>query len=259
VSKKKPTPKKPAAKRTAPRKAQAGKPGRKKVIKGRPKKLPGEADPPKKGKTGPKPLPPIDVSRVPSFSAVKGRQLAFLRAYCVTGTVTGGARAVNISDRMVRYWRDHCPEFRRAMEEAKRVAIDILESEAWDRALRGTPHYRWSSAGKLLCGPDGQPAVFYEKSNALLTFLLKGHRPEVFARERDVHVTGHVEHEHAFEELNLPTEVLEVLLAAIREHEKKLAEKEHQERLGLPAPQEVIDVEATPVEGPHPEQAPPPT
>ncbi len=68
-------------------------------------------------------------------------------------------------DRKTAYnWRDRDNEFRRAWEEALEDACDILEAEAWQRA-RG-------------------------KSDLLLIFLLKAHRPSKYRETSRHELTG---------------------------------------------------------------------
>lgn len=86
----------------------------------------------------------------------------FLKILGTTCNVTLAADAAGI-DRGTAYdHRARFPAFARAWEDAKDAAIELLEAEAWQRARK--------------------------KSDTLMIFLLKAHRPEKYRESVDVNL-----------------------------------------------------------------------
>jgi hypothetical protein len=100
---------------------------------------------------------------------------AFLAAYAVSGNVSLSAMAAKIDRRTHYKWLDADAAYTESFYEAGEAAADALESEARRRAVDGVerPVYQ----GGVMVG------TVTEYSDNLLTFLLKGVRPEKY-RER---------------------------------------------------------------------------
>jgi len=78
-----------------------------------------------------------------------------------SGNVRLSCKAADIPRSTAYYWRDKFAWFRKAWDDALEDACDILEGEAWKRAIE---------AG----------------SDRLLMFLLKAHRPDRFKERTEV-------------------------------------------------------------------------
>jgi hypothetical protein len=142
---------------------------------------------------GPRAPPPAATERHPDespFSEIQHpRKRAFLTAYAHTGNKRLAAKLAGI-DRSAIYqpgWRDD-RKFEDALARAELMACDILEAEAYRRAVEGVE--------KPVGWYKGRPGGYVrEYSDVLLIFLLKGIRPEKY-RDR-------MELRGAFANLNL--------------------------------------------------------
>lgn len=117
----------------------------------------------------------------------------FLESYVETGNVSLSAKAAGINKSTVYKRRDSDPDFAARLEDARRMAADVLEAEAIRRAVKGVdePHfYRDKVAGYTR-----------KYSDVLLIFLLKGLKPDVYGDK--TRVTGPV----------VPVQVVEILPA----------------------------------------------
>ena len=137
---------------------------------------------------------------------------AFLASLRQTGNVSRSARAAKI-DRMLPYrHRNAHPDFAEAWDDAIEESADLLEAEARRRAVDGLVRFKFDRKGDplrhpLVCacghgrheGPcreggcqcqqfTGQPYYELEYSDALLSLLLRGNRPEKY-RERDTELS----------------------------------------------------------------------
>ena len=108
-------------------------------------------------------------------------QRAFLAAFRETGNVRLACEVAKVGRSSHYRWLDKDPEYREAFELAKEDAADILEAEAYRRAVEGVEKPVGWYKGK----PGG---TVREYSDILLIFLLKALRPEKY-RER-VEVRG---------------------------------------------------------------------
>lgn len=165
----------------------------------------------------------IDESPFDFIDSPKKR--AFLMAYATTGVMK---RACEMSDTSLatpytRQWKED-PEFQRGMEIAREMAAEVLEQEAFRRAVEGVKKYKFhqgnvvrhpeicecghhqnqhveeqTEEGETIIGncasPDcsigcrafiGAPYYEHEYSDTLLIFQLKGAKPEKY-RERIEH------------------------------------------------------------------------
>ena len=103
---------------------------------------------------------------------------AFLRVYAACGNLTEAARAVGVVRQSHYYWMEHLPGYREAAEQAREMATDRLEREAWRRAVEGwdEPVYQ---KGQLV-------ATVRRYSDALLMLLLRANRPEKYRKRVEV-------------------------------------------------------------------------
>lgn len=106
-----------------------------------------------------------------------------LRQSC---NVSAAARAAGVDRKTPYNWRDADPAFAEAWKQAEDEAVDGLEQAAWDRAVDG--------------------------SDRMMEILLKGHRPEKYAKtviagDRDNPLT----HQHRLDLTDAPDDVLRYL------------------------------------------------
>ncbi len=114
--------------------------------------------------------------------AAAGNRLArqcFLSMLSRTGNTSKACQTSGLTRRQVMALRERDAAFDRAYDDAMNDAADLLEAEAWRRALEGTtqPVFR---AGQPVTGPAGEPVVVRRYSDPLLVLLLRGCRPEKF-------------------------------------------------------------------------------
>ena len=123
---------------------------------------------------------------------------AFLEALADTGNAKMAAEAVGISRDTVYTARNRSPRFREAMDKARAKAQDVLEAEAFRRAVDGVTepvYYKGKIAGAVR-----------KYSDALLIFLLKAADPAKY-RERYSHEHtgaggGPMQHAHEVKAIN---------------------------------------------------------
>lgn len=99
----------------------------------------------------------------------------FLTALAQTGVIARACKAAGVSRKHAYETRETNPTFRAAWDDAKEEAGDVMEAEAFRRAVKGTLEpvfYKGEECGEVR-----------KYSDVLLMFLLKGNRPEKF-RER---------------------------------------------------------------------------
>ena len=85
----------------------------------------------------------------------KPAMVRFLDKLRASGNVRASCDAADVPRSTVYYWHDKFVWFSKAWKDAKADACDILEAEAWRRAMK-------------------------EDSDRLLMFLLKAHRRDVY-------------------------------------------------------------------------------
>lgn len=117
------------------------------------------------------------------YSFINSRQKnKFLNTYLTTGTIGSAAQACGMTRQTHYNWLKEDPSYRRAFEEAKVMAGDILEEEAFRRAVEGCEvgvYYK------------GRKVDSYRKmSDALLILLLKGAKPDVYAERQETRISG---------------------------------------------------------------------
>ncbi len=95
----------------------------------------------------------------------------FLSTLSRTGNTSQACQTSGLTRRQVMTLRERDRAFDRAYDDAMNDAADLLEAEAWRRALEGTEQ-------PVLKG--GQAVVVRRYSDPLLMMLLRGCRPEKF-------------------------------------------------------------------------------
>lgn len=86
-----------------------------------------------------------------------------------------------VTRREINLLRQTDTEFEMAFQEAMDEASDVLEAEAWRRALEGVAQPVMKD-GKAVVNPDtGQALMVRRYSDALLVMLLRGNKPGKFA------------------------------------------------------------------------------
>ena len=107
---------------------------------------------------------------------------AFLAALGLNGNVSEAARLAGITRPHAYHVRGERPDFAADWDTALDIAADVLEREAWRRAVEGGRQYKFHpKTGAPLRHPDtGEPYFEMVYSDALLTLLLKAHRREKF-------------------------------------------------------------------------------
>lgn len=112
------------------------------------------------------------------------KRLAFLVAYSVKGTIQAAAKVAEI-DRQTHYdWMKADPQYKAAFAEAYEHCGDVLEDEAWRRAVDGVPKGIYRKG--FLVGTE------QEFSDTMLIFKLKGHKPEKYKDRIQQEHTGDI-------------------------------------------------------------------
>ena len=108
------------------------------------------------------------------------RQRRFIEVLADTGVVSHAARAVNMTDQAAHALRraPGAEGFATAWRAALDHAADLLASVAFERAIRGEERTIYDAQGHA----TGSRIVY---NNRLLTFLLRAHRPDQYARDTE--------------------------------------------------------------------------
>ena len=110
----------------------------------------------------------------------------FLTALAKTGNPSVACRASTMTRREVDVLRETDAAFALSFQHALDEAADLLEAEAWRRALEGISQ-PIMKAGKPVIDPDtGQAVMVRRYSDALLMLLLRGSRPGKFGPRASV-------------------------------------------------------------------------
>ncbi len=104
---------------------------------------------------------------------------AFLAAFRETGNVCLACKAAGVGRSSHYRWLEEEPAYREAFDQAKLQAADVLEAEAYRRAVEG-----WVEPVGWYKGTAGGTVRRY--SDALLIFTLKGLLPDRYRERKDV-------------------------------------------------------------------------
>lgn len=146
----------------------------------------------------------------------------FLKAYAECGTIREAAKAAGAAHSMHYEWMQD-PDYAVAFAEAERDAINLLESELYQRIYQGTEEpviyqgelcYKKDATGKL----TNKPLTIRRKNDTLLIFALKGKKPEVYRDnwKGELALTGNVQVNHRLNLRTLSDEQLEQLESMFR-------------------------------------------
>lgn len=114
----------------------------------------------------------------------------FLVALAATSNVSEAARVVGIHRTTAYLAKSNDESFAAEWEEALEQATDALELEARNRALGVYISYKFDKGGNPLLHPiTGEPYAERAVSDALLTLLLKAHRPDKYKERSAVETT----------------------------------------------------------------------
>ena len=113
----------------------------------------------------------------------------FLDTLSRTGNPSAACQASHLTRRAINRMRENDPVFARDYDEAMEEATDLLEAEAWRRALEGVAQ-PLIKAGQPVFDANGEPVVVRRYSDPLLVMLLRGCKPEKFQRRIGPQVIG---------------------------------------------------------------------
>ncbi len=129
----------------------------------------------------------VDAYKFSGNALIRQKKGKALRALAHRGIITDACEAVGMARKTFYRWQEEDAEFAKAIEHARAVAADVLETEAIKRAMKGPRRKKFTSEGAPVIDPEtGQQYVEYQPSDSLMQFLLRGHKPGVF-RERIEH------------------------------------------------------------------------
>ncbi len=104
----------------------------------------------------------------------------FLFMLSKTGNASKACQTSGLTRRQVMTLRDGDPAFGQAYDDAMNEAADLLEAEAWRRALEGTTQPVLKGGRPVVNPATGEMVVVRRYSDPLLMLLLRGCRPEKF-------------------------------------------------------------------------------
>lgn len=118
-----------------------------------------------------------------SYTFLKDRKKnKFLNFYIAYGTIGKAALKIGI-ERQTHYdWLNNDDSYAAAFAKARRMAADLLEEEAWRRAVDGDERPIFHKGAKV--------GSVRHYSDALLTLLLKGAKPEVYKDRVENEIVG---------------------------------------------------------------------
>lgn len=142
----------------------------------------------------------------PDGTPLEPIQIAFLKAYAITGHVSEAGKAINMPGQKANghhaNWTKN-PTYKQAFEIAKLTATETLEREADRRARegvqrvviqKGEPVFGWYLKDELV--PPGTPGavqkaiVEHNYSDILMIFRLKALKPEMYRDNATLDVTS---------------------------------------------------------------------
>ena len=110
-----------------------------------------------------------------------GKKKAMAKSLAVNGGMVGpAARAAGVSRCMHYQWLQEDPAYAQAVKDAMAMAVDVLEGEAFHRAVHGVEE-PYVVGGRQVVDAEGKPLTRRKYSDRLLIQLLKGAAPEKYA------------------------------------------------------------------------------
>jgi hypothetical protein len=116
-------------------------------------------------------------------------QAVFLRSFSANGNITASCRAAQVARGTLYEWLEHDEAFGVQYHSAKEEAVDVLEAEAYRRAVQGVERYVVSMGKVVRDEQSGKALAEREYSDTLLLNLLRAHSPK-FRDSRRVELTG---------------------------------------------------------------------
>lgn len=122
----------------------------------------------------------------------RNAQKRFLRFYVREGSIKRACEKAKISGQRHYHWLWNDAEYRQRFEIAREAvaeivrakrkkATELLEEEAWRRALVGLPRKRFTGKGQPIIDPaTGEQYVEWEKSERILLRLLEANCPQKY-------------------------------------------------------------------------------
>ena len=106
----------------------------------------------------------------------------FLTTLGQTGNASAACRASGLSRRQLNLLKQRDPVFATAYGEALDEAADVLEAEAWRRALEGIAQPVMKAGQPVLDQSTGEAVTVRRYSDPLLVLLLRGCKPAKFSQ-----------------------------------------------------------------------------
>ena len=119
------------------------------------------------------------------------KRAAFLAELAERGNVSEACAAADIGRTTAYEWRADDATFAAEWDAALDQAADLMEREAYRRAVEGVDEPVYGSLGNNM--GTGEVGTIRKYSDTLLIFLLKGARPEKFRERTEQKHTGAVE------------------------------------------------------------------
>ena len=106
----------------------------------------------------------------------------FLTTLGQTGNASAACRASGLSRRQLNMLKQRDPAFATAFGEALDEAADVLEAEAWRRALEGISQPVMKAGQPVFDHSTGEAVTVRRYSDPLLVLLLRGCKPAKFSQ-----------------------------------------------------------------------------
>jgi len=108
----------------------------------------------------------------------KAKKDKFIELLSEIGNVTRACKALGLTRSKLYQHKEKDKAFSEAWEKALILSADVLEGEAWRRAMGHDRPITFQ--GKQVLDKDGNPLFLKEYSETLLIFLLKGLKPQKY-------------------------------------------------------------------------------
>ena len=165
------------------------------------------------------------------FPSLRPNQIKVLAAYIHSGKLYQSCRAVKVSPSNHFYWINHDDEYAAAFDQAKQIAISMIEDTAFAFAHKGTQTLKFHEGQVITipCEPEDEgavatfdpetgehqwrkPYVETKLNPTMIQFMLRSLNPEVYGREAQTVINndaGSVWHEVLAQQENRAPVVLE--------------------------------------------------
>lgn len=117
----------------------------------------------------------------PPLTPTASDQDTFLKILRATGNATKACRGSGLSRQVINEMKREDEHFSASYTDAMDEAADLLEAEAWRRAIDGVSQPLLKGGQIVLDPATGQPMTVQRYSDPLLVMLLRGHRPAKFS------------------------------------------------------------------------------